>query len=49
MIKKTKGKYKVLSEKIGRSFGEYKTPKEAENRLRQIELFKHKAKQTEIK
>ena len=41
MIKKSKGKYVVLSEKTGRVFGRYKTKKEAEKRLRQIEFFKH--------
>lgn len=42
MIKKKKGKYVVLSEKTGRSFGTYKTLAEASRRLRQIEFFKHK-------
>ena len=41
MIKKIKGKYVVMSEKTGRKFGAYKTKKEAEKRLRQIEFFKH--------
>jgi hypothetical protein len=41
MIKKIKGKYVVLSEKTGRSFGSYATKAEAEHRLRQIEFFKH--------
>ena len=41
MIKKIKGKYVVLSETTGRKFGTYKTKKEAEKRLRQIEFFKH--------
>ncbi|MDE2019495.1 MAG: hypothetical protein KGJ13_04055 [Patescibacteria group bacterium] len=41
MIKKKGSKYVVLSEKTGRSFGTYKTKKEAEKRLRQIEFFKH--------
>ena len=40
MIKKLKGKYVVLSETTGRKFGTYKTKKEAEKRLRQIEFFK---------
>ena len=40
MIKNIKGKYVVLSEKTGRRFGAYKTKKEAEKRLRQIEFFK---------
>lgn len=41
MIKKIKGKYVVLSEKTGRSFGSYTTKAGAEHRLRQIEFFKH--------
>ncbi len=41
MIKKVKSKYVVLSETTGRSFGSYKTMKEAKVRLRQIETFKH--------
>ena len=41
MIKKIKGKYVVMSEKTGRKFGTYKTKKEAEKRLKQIEFFKH--------
>jgi hypothetical protein len=41
MIKKRGGKYVVLSEKTGRSFGSYDTKAEAEKRLRQVEFFKH--------
>jgi len=41
MIKKIKGKYVVLSEKTGRSFGSYITKAEAEHRLGQVEMFKH--------
>jgi hypothetical protein len=41
MIKKIKGKYVVLSEKTGRSFGSYATKAEANHRLGQIEMFKH--------
>ena len=41
MIKTRGGKYVVLSEKTGRSFGTYGTRAEAEKRLRQIEFFKH--------
>ena len=41
MIKKIKGRYVVLSETTGRKFGTYKTKKEAEKRLKQIEFFKH--------
>lgn len=44
MIKKIKSKYVVLSEKTGRSFGAYKTKKEALKRLRQVEFFKHAKK-----
>jgi len=44
MIRKIKGKYVVLSEKTGRSFGSYKTLTEAKGRLRQIEFFKHRGK-----
>ena len=41
MIKKIGGKYVVLSQTTGRSFGTYDTLAEAEKRLRQIEFFKH--------
>jgi hypothetical protein len=41
MIKKRGGKYVVVSETTGRSFGAYDTLAEAERRLRQIEYFKH--------
>ena len=41
MIKKRGGKYVVVSETTGRSFGTYGTLAEAERRLRQIEYFKH--------
>jgi len=41
MLKKVGGRYVVLSEKTGRSFGTYRTPAEAKKRLRQIEMFKH--------
>ncbi len=41
MIIKEKGLYVVKSERIERVFGRYKTKKEAEKRLRQIEFFKH--------
>jgi len=33
--------YCVYSKKTGRNFGCYKTKKEAEKRLSQIEMFKH--------
>jgi hypothetical protein len=36
-----KGKYVVLSEKTGRSFGSYTTKAEAERHLGQIEMFRH--------
>jgi hypothetical protein len=41
MIKKVQGKYVVLSEETGRSFGTYSTLAEAKKRLGQIEYFKH--------
>lgn len=41
MIVKRKGKWCVLSEKTGRSFGCYATKAEAQRRLRQVEYFKH--------
>lgn len=41
MIKKVRGKYTVLSETTGRSFGSYRTLEEAKKRLRQVEFFKH--------
>jgi len=41
MIKKVSGGYKVLSEKGKNLGGPYKTKKEAETRLRQVEYFKH--------
>ena len=41
MIVKRAGKYVVVSETTGRSFGAYDTRPEAEHRLRQIEVFKH--------
>lgn len=42
MIKKVANGYKVLSEKGKNLGGPYKTKKEAEKRLRQVEFFKHK-------
>jgi hypothetical protein len=43
MIKKSEGGYKVVSEKTGKNLGgPYKTKKEAEKRLKQVEFFKHK-------
>jgi hypothetical protein len=46
MIRKISGKYVVLSENTGRTFGSYDTRAEAEKRLRQIEFFKHVKKRT---
>jgi hypothetical protein len=42
MIKKVEGGYKVLSEKGKNLGGPYKSKKEAEKRLKQVEFFKHK-------
>ena len=42
MIKKIKNKYVVMSETTGRSFGSYRTLKEAKKRLGQVEFFKHR-------
>jgi hypothetical protein len=42
VIKKVKGGYKVLSEKGKNLGGPYKSKEEAEKRLRQVELFKHR-------
>lgn len=42
MIKKEGGKYVVKSEDGKRSFGSYKTRKEAVKRLGQVEYFKHR-------
>lgn len=41
MIKKVAGGYKVLSENGKNLGGPYKTKKEAEKRLKQVEYFKH--------
>jgi hypothetical protein len=40
MIKKVSGGYRVLSEKGKNLGGPYKSKKEAEKRLRQVEYFK---------
>ncbi|HXP81762.1 MAG TPA: hypothetical protein VN976_17795 [Verrucomicrobiae bacterium] len=42
MIVKVKGGYKVLSTKGKNLGGPYKTLKEAQKRLRQVEFFKHR-------
>jgi len=42
MIRKTKKGYVVLSEKGKKLGGPYRTRKEAERRLRQVEYFKRK-------
>jgi hypothetical protein len=42
MIKKAEGGYKVHSEKGKNLGGPYKTKKEAEKGLQQVEYFKHK-------
>lgn len=49
VIKKIKGKYTVLSETTGRSFGSYRTLAEAKKRLRQIEFFKHLSKSPSLR
>jgi len=45
MIVKVKGGYKVVSETSRKNLGgPYKTKKEAEKRLRQVEFFRHRKK-----
>lgn len=44
MIRKVSGGYKVVSEKGKNLGGPYKTRKEAEKRLAQVEYFKHAGK-----
>lgn len=39
MLKKVIGGWEVLSHTTGRSFGTYKTKREAQKRLRQIKMF----------
>ncbi len=41
MIVKVKEGWRVVSEKIRRNLGTYKTKTEAKQRLRQVEFFKH--------
>lgn len=43
MIRKVKNLYRVVAES-GRNMGTYRTLKDAKNRLRQIEMFKHMKK-----
>jgi hypothetical protein len=42
MIKKTKGGFKVVSEKGKNLGGPYPSRSQAKKRLRQVEYFKHK-------
>jgi len=49
MLKKLKGKWVALSERTGRVFGRYKTKREARERLRQVEIFKHLRKKSQKK
>ena len=49
VIKKIKGKYVVMSETTGRSFGSYKTIAEAKHRLAQVEFFKHLAEHPDMR
>jgi hypothetical protein len=42
MIKKTAGGYRVVSEKGKNLGGPYKSKKKAQERLKQVEFFKHK-------
>jgi hypothetical protein len=42
MIKKVADGYKVMSQKAKNLGGPYKTKKEAEKRLKQVEFFKRK-------
>lgn len=41
VIKRTKGKYQVRSERTGRNLGTYDTYEEAESRRKQVEMFSH--------
>ena len=49
MIKKIGNKWRVVSHTTGRNMGTYKTKKEAEKRLKQIEYFKHLLKKYRFK
>ena len=42
MIRKYKGRYKVISHKGKRSFGTYRSKKSALKRLKQIKYFKYR-------
>jgi len=42
VIKKVSGGYRVLSEKGKNLGGPYRTKREAEKRLKQVEFFKHR-------
>jgi hypothetical protein len=44
MIQKVSGGYRVVSEKGKNLGGPYRTKKEAEKRLKQVEFFKHNKK-----
>ena len=48
IVKLNNGKYQVQSEK-GRNLGTYNTKKEAEDRLKDVEMFKHMNEEVEIK
>ena len=41
MIKKSKDKYEVYDDEGKKKFGSYKTKKEADERVREMEMFKH--------
>jgi len=44
MIRRTKTGFKVTSKTKGKNLGTFPTKAQAENRLRQVEYFKHLAK-----
>lgn len=41
MIIRKKGKYEVVSKRTHRNLGTYKTKKQAQKRLKQVEYFKN--------
>ena len=45
MIVKVKGGWRVVSKKTRRNLGTYRSKKQAQIRLRQIEFFKHQKTQ----